>query len=59
MKINGQIHVPADLPLGKGHPYLLSGKISAPQRLSGHFGEEKILLLLPAIESREVYQQPL
>jgi hypothetical protein len=41
----------------KGPLYFLSGKLSAPQRLSGHFGEEKFLLLLPAIDSRDVYRQ--
>jgi hypothetical protein len=37
--------------------YFLSRKLSVPQRLSGRFGEEKNLWLLPGIESREEYKQ--
>ena len=51
IKVNGKLYALAALLLGK-EPLLLFdwGGLGGPQSLSGHFGEEKNLLLLMGLE---------
>ena len=53
MKVNGYLHTPAPLPLGKELRYPLDKRLVGPSR-SGHFGEENNVLPLLGFESRPV-----
>jgi hypothetical protein len=50
MEVSGQLHAPAALPPGKEPQYTLDTRLSGPQSLSGHGGEEKNSQPLPGLE---------
>jgi hypothetical protein len=43
MEVNGQLHAPTALPLGKSPRYPLDRKLSGPRSRSELYGEEKNL----------------
>jgi hypothetical protein len=47
MEISGQIHVPANLSVGKNTRYPLSRTLVEPQSQSGRLEEDKSLFHLP------------
>jgi hypothetical protein len=50
--LNGQLHAPAALPLGKEPPIPIGWEDEWLQRRSGHCGGEENLLLLAETEAR-------
>jgi hypothetical protein len=51
MEMSGQLHVPVALPPGNNPQYVLYRRLGWPQRQSGHYGEKKVIFLLPGIEA--------
>jgi hypothetical protein len=50
MEVSGELHASATLTQENSPPFPLYGRLDGPQNQSGHFGEEKILLLLSLIK---------
>jgi len=52
MEVNGKLHSPPALSLGKVPQYVLNRRLGGIQSHFGHFGEEKNLLPVLGIEHR-------
>jgi hypothetical protein len=52
MDVRDQLHAPVTLPKGTISPFPLKKKLGGPQNMSGRFGAQRGIVVLPGMQQR-------